>query len=430
MNYTKQLLDYISNSPSPFHVVEYSSSMLKDAGFKELDPSQNWSLEPNAGYYINQYGTTLLAFTTGKTIDEMSSVRMANAHTDQPCFRVKPNPILLEKGYLKVNTETYGGVILNTWLDRPLSLAGKVVLKSDDVFNPKTTLIDFARPLLTIPNLAIHLNRDINKGVELNKQTHMLPILGMINDTLNNDDYFLNIIAEELHVKPEEIIDFDLYVYLYENGTTLGINNEFISSPRLDNLTSSLALINGLIASKNNENSNINIIGLFDNEEVGSSTKQGADSMVSNILLTKIFAGLGKSQVDAYNIIPKSFCISMDVAHALHPNYSAKSDPTNIAVLNGGVVLKIDTTQRYASDIEALATIEQLCKNNNIVYQKYVNRSDALGGSTLGSISSTWLPMKTVDLGMPMLAMHSARELIGVKDQEMLVKLAEAYFTK
>ena len=330
---------------------------------------------------------------------------------------------------MKVNTETYGGVILNTCLDRPLSLAGKVVLKSDDIFNPHIKLIDFSRPLLTIPNLAIHLNRDINKGVELNKQSHMLPILGMVNDTLNNDDYFVEIVAKELGVNPTDIVDFDLYLYLYEEGTTLGINNELISAPRLDNLTSSIALINGIIASKDNNNNNINIIGLFDNEEVGSITKQGADSMVSNILLTKIFAGLGKSQVDAYNVIPRSFCISMDVAHGLHPNYAGKSDPTNVVVLNGGIVLKIDTTQRYASDIEALSTIEQLCDKNNIKYQKYVNRSDALGGSTLGSISSTWLPMKTVDLGVPMLAMHSSRELIGKEDQDMLVKLAKSYFT-
>lgn len=429
MNYTKQLLDFIKNSPSPFHVVENSSNILREVGFEELDFSADWSLKPNSGYFINQYGTTLFAFTTGNTIDSSTCVRMANAHTDQPCFRVKPNPILLEKGYIKVNTETYGGVILNTWLDRPLSLAGKVVLKSDDIFNPNIKLIDFARPLLTIPNLAIHLNREVNKGVELNRQSHMLPILGMVNDTLNNDDYFLEIVAKELNVAPSDIIDFDLYIYLYEEGTTLGINNELISSPRLDNLTSSIALIDGIIASKNNDNNNINIIGLFDNEEIGSSTKQGADSMVSNILLAKIFAGLGKSQVDAYNVIPKSFCISMDVAHGLHPNYSAKADPTNTVILNNGVVLKIDTTQRYASDVEALSTIEQLCANNDIKYQKYVNRSDAVGGSTLGSISSAWLPMKTVDLGVPMLAMHSSRELIGTEDQEMLVKLAESYFT-
>ena len=429
MNYTKQLLDFIKNSPSPFHVVKNSCSILHEAGFEELEFGSEWSLKPNSGYYINQYGTTLLAFTTGNKVDSSTCVRMANAHTDQPCFRVKPNPILLEKGYMKVNTETYGGVILNTWLDRPLSLAGKVVLKSDDIFNPNIQLIDFSRPLLTIPNLAIHLNRDINKGVELNKQSHMLPILGMVNDTLNNDDYFVEIVAKELGVNPTDIVDFDLYLYLYEEGTTLGINNELISAPRLDNLTSSIALINGIIASKDNNNNNINIIGLFDNEEVGSSTKQGADSMVSNILLTKIFAGLGKSQVDAYNVIPRSFCISMDVAHGLHPNYAGKSDPTNVVVLNGGIVLKIDTTQRYASDIEALSTIEQLCDKNNIKYQKYVNRSDALGGSTLGSISSTWLPMKTVDLCVPMLAMHSSRELIGKEDQDMLVKLAKSYFT-
>lgn len=430
MNITNQLLDYIKNSPSPFHVVSTSSSILKDAGFKELSFSDDWNLSLNEGYYINHYGTTLLAFTIGNNVDNTSCIRMANSHTDQPCFRVKPNPILLEKGYLKVNTETYGGVILNTWLDRPLSLAGKVVLKSNDIYNPTTKLINFNRPILTIPNLAIHLNREVNKGIELNKQTDMLPLLGMINDTLDKDNYFINLIANELNVNSDDIVDFDLYIYLYEDGCTLGINNEFISAPRLDNLTSSIALLNGIIESKKSNNNNINIIGLFDNEEVGSSTKQGADSMVSNILLTKIYAGLNKSQADMYSAITRSFCLSMDVAHAFHPNHSAKSDPTNTVLLNNGIVLKIDTSQRYASDIEALATIEQLCDNNNIKYQKYVNRSDAIGGSTLGSISSSWLPMKTVDLGIPMLAMHSSRELMGVNDQEYLNNLAICFFTK
>lgn len=429
MKSTKQLLDYIKNSPSPFHVVDTSISILKDAGFKELKLQDNWTLSYNTGYYINHYGTTLLAFTIGNKVDQTTSIRMANSHTDQPCFRIKPNPLLLEKGYLKVNTETYGGVILNTWLDRPLSLAGKIVLKSENIFNPTTRLIDFNRPILTIPNLAIHLNRNVNKGVELNKQSDMLPLIGMFNDTLNKDDYFINLIANELNINSKDIVDFDLYIYLYEDGCTIGINNEFISSPRLDNLTSSIALLNGIIESKKNNNNNINIIGLFDNEEVGSSTKQGADSMVSNILLTKIYDGLRLTQVDMYSAISRSFCISMDVAHAFHPNHSAKSDPTNTVTLNNGIVLKIDTTQRYASDIEALATIQQLCELNNIKYQKYVNRSDAIGGSTLGSISSTWLPMKTVDLGVPMLAMHSARELIGTEDQKHLNNLSICYFT-
>ncbi|MBE5934824.1 MAG: M18 family aminopeptidase [Lachnospiraceae bacterium] len=430
----KELLDFIKHSPSPYHAVEYGCTLLKNANFTELNINEAWNLEPNSAYFINQYGTTLIAFTTGNEINSSTAIRMANAHTDQPCFRVKPNPVLLEKKYLKLNIETYGGAIINTWLDRPLSMAGKIVLKSDNVFTPNTMLVDFKKPILTIPNLAIHLNREVNKGIELNKQTDILPIIGMMEDSLNKENFFEELLASSFNINIEDIVDFDLYIYALEEGCTIGVNDDFISAPRLDNLTSSLSLIKGIMASndhnEDNNNSNINIIGLFDNEEIGSRTKQGADSMLSNIVISKIFDGLGKSQIDVYNAIPNSFCLSMDVSHAFHPNYSAKNDPTNIVLLNEGIVLKIDTTQRYATDIEALATLEQLCAKYDIKFQKYVNRSDAIGGSTLGSISSSWMPMKTVDLGVPMLAMHSARELMGSKDQYYLNQLSIHFFTE
>ena len=429
-----ELLDYIKNSPSPFHAVECGCNILNKAGFSKLNLNDDWNLEPNSAYYINQYGTTLIAFTTGCSIDSSTAIRMANAHTDQPCFRVKPNPVMLDKKYLKLNIEPYGGAIINTWLDRPLSMAGKIVLKSDDVFNPETLLVDFKKPILTIPNLAIHLNREVNKGVELNKQNDILPMIGMMEDTLNKDTFFEDLLASTFNIKVEDIVDFDLYIYAIEEGCIIGVNDDFISAPRIDNLTSSIALINGIITSNEHNsktnNNNIDIIGLYDNEEIGSRTKQGADSMLANIVISKIFAGLGASQIDMYNAIPNSFCLSMDVAHACHPNFAGKCDPTNACILNEGIVLKIDTNQRYATDVEALATLEQLCNKYDIKFQKYVNRSDAIGGSTLGSISSSWMPMKTVDLGIPMLAMHSARELMGSKDQYYLNELSKHFFTE
>lgn len=426
MNTTDKLIAFIKQATSPFHVVEESKHRLNAAGFKELDFTKPWVLEKGKSYFTTPYNTTLFAFTIGKNPPPQWDFRIAAAHTDHPGFRIKPVAEISEKDYLKINTEAYGGVILNTWFDRPLSIAGEVSLKSDDIFNPVIRLIDLKTPLLTIPNLAIHMNKDVNKGMELNKQTDMLPLIAMMNETLNKEHFFINYLASQLQVEVSDILNFDLYIYNCEEGCTLGIKPDFISSPRLDNLTSVLALVEGITNSYNDNR--INLISLYDNEEVGSRSKQGADSMLTTILLEKIYSSLGQSREELYNSIMKSIMLSVDVAHALHPNYMNKNDPTNITVLGKGVVLKIDSTQKYAFDSESIAIIQQLCHSYNIAYQKFVNRSDATSGSTLGSIVSSWLPMKTVDLGVPLLAMHSARELMGASDQEQLELLLKSFF--
>lgn len=460
-NYSDSLINFIESSPSSFHVVSNCENMLRENGFEKLDFSSDWDLRCGGRYYTAPYRTTLFAFTVPNDMnDNMAKIRFAGAHTDFPCFKIKPAASLKEHDYLKLNVESYGGVILNTWLDRPLSIAGMVAVKSDDPFKPQLKLVDFKRPIAVIPNLAIHMNREINKGIELNKQTELSPVIAMLEKSLNNsadnikDVLFLNTLAKEIGVDPEDILDFDLNLYVCEKGTLVGLNNEFISCPRLDNLTSVLALTLGIMEDKSfdkenhdTENGNaekhdvknddvvsrssktLNIIALYDNEEVGSRSKQGADSMLSNILITKIYSRFGYSTSSIYDRMTDGLMFSVDVSHALHPNYLSKNDPALFAELTKGVVLKFDSTQKYASDAEALAIAAALCKSNGIPYQKFANRSDMTSGSTLGSIASKWLPMKTVDLGVPLLAMHSAREMMGSKDQESLTRLMKLFFS-
>lgn len=427
MNANEQLLSFLDSATSPFHAIIKSASMLEEKSFEKLEIGKPWTLKKGGNYYVTLYDSTLFAFHIGKNIEETVTFRIASSHTDHPCLRIKPHPEYSEKNYLRVNVETYGGLARSYWLDRPLSVAGKVALKSETIFEPEIRFIDFKRPLLTIPSLAIHMNRDTNKGIELNPQSDMLPLIGMMNETLNKNDYFLSFIANELKVKKEDILDFDFYVYNQESACILGMNEDFISAPRLDNMTSVLACLNGIVNASNE--SVIQIIALYDNEEIGSRTKQGADSVITNILLQKIFDALSMTTVQLYDSIMNSCMISIDVAHGYHPNNPSKNDPTNVTQLNGGVVLKLNSSQKYATDTQATAIIQQLCESYQIPYQKYVNRSDMPGGSTLGSLSSSWLPMKTIDLGVPLLAMHSARELMGAKDQDSINRLVTAFFT-
>jgi len=421
----KNLIDFIEKAPSSYHSVLAAISELETAGFSQLELAEPWDVEPGKSYYINVYGTSLFAFTVGN--EPKGRLHMAAAHTDYPCFKLKPSPELSEKHYARLNTTSYGGVILNTWMDRPLSIAGKVMTKSDNVFKPEAHIIDIKRPVLTIPNLAIHMNREINKGVELNKQTDMLPLAAMVTEQLEKDDFFIKFLAAETGVKAEDILDFDLTLYAAEKGCITGINEEFISSPRIDNQTSVVSCLKGIIGAGVPE-AGINFIACFDNEEIGSATKQGADSTLLNLVLDKLYDSLGVDKMTARDLMLSGFFLSLDVAHAIHPCHSEKSDVTNIPLLNAGITIKADASQKYATDTEAIAAVRQLCEKAGVPYQMFVNRSDVGGGSTLGSINSSHLPMFTADLGVPMLAMHSARELMGSKDQKAMDDLAEAFF--
>lgn len=422
----RELLSFIREATSPYHVVEEGIKFLDREGFTSLDFSLEWNLEKGKGYYIKPYGTSLFAFTVGEDWEKGQNFRIAAAHTDHPGFRVKPNADMKSGAYRKLNTEVYGGPILNTWMDRPLSLAGRVALRSEDPFHPDMRLLDIKRPVLTIPNLAIHVNKEVNKGVEINRQTDTLPLFSMIKEDISEEKFFLSFLARELGIDKSRILDYDMYIYNREEGGFVGLEEDFVSCPRLDNLTSVWSLLKGIVSGRRKEG--INLIALYDNEEIGSRTKQGADSALLNLLLEKVMKGLALEADSLYSRMTDSFLLSVDVAHGVHPNHPEKYDPTNYTALNEGIVFKIDSNQRYTFDTEAIAIVQQLCEAGGVKYQKFVNRSDMPGGGTLGPIISSWLPMKTVDIGIPLLAMHSARELMGTKDQAYLDKLMETFF--
>lgn len=424
---SKELLDFINKGTTPYHTVKEGKKILEEANFVELNIRDEWDLKFGGSYYVSLYETSLFAFSIGKGWDKGQNLRIGVAHTDCPGFRVKVSGEMISNGYLKLNTEIYGGPIINTWLDRPLSIAGRVAIKSEDCFHPKMKVFDIKKPVLTIPNLPIHINREINKGVELNKQIDTIPLFSMEGKETNKKEFLKEYIGEKLNIKPEDILDYDIYIYNAEKGTELGMKEEFISAPRLDNLTSVLALLKAIIKGRRNEG--INLIALFDNEEVGSKSKQGGDSSILNLMIEKIYRGLAVNKGERlFETLADSLMISVDVAHALHPNRPEKFDPINHTKLNQGIVIKIDSNQKYTYDTEAVAIVQQLCEKAGVKYQKFVNRSDVRGGSTLGSIISSWIPMKTVDLGVPLLAMHSARETMGKIDQQYLERLLSTFF--
>ena len=423
------LLEYIKKATTPHQAVAAGAEFLKEKGFEEVTLGPAFDIKKGGKYYLTAYSTTLVAFTVGKKAKETQEFHVAAAHTDHPCLHIKPKTEMAPGKYLKLNVEVYGGPILNTWLDRPLSIAGRVACKGADAYHPVIRLVDFARPIATIPNLAIHMNRKVNEGVELNKQSDMLPIIGLFEEGMNKEDYFLELLAKECGVAKEEILDFDLYVYAVEEGGYVGVQEELISSPRLDNLTSCYALLHGISQKKLREDG-INVAILFDHEEIGSRSKQGADSAMLKLVLEKIYTALGFSKEALTDSIFNSFLFSVDVAHAVHPHHAEKYDPVNQANMNEGIVLKLNSNQRYTFDTEAVAIAQGICEANGVKYQKFANRSDMAGGSTLGPIISGWLPMKTVDIGVPILAMHSARELMGRKDQEYLENLMAGFYAK
>ena len=424
---TEKLLQLLKAGTSAIMVVKEAEQQLKEAGFEELRFSNTWGLTEGGKYYMKHHDTTLLAFTVGQQVEFQEGFKIAAAHTDFPCLRIKPNPDVATSGYAQVNVEVYGGAILNTWLDRPLSISGRIAVKSNDVMHPDMRYIDIKRPLMTIPNLAIHMNREVNKGVELNRQTDMLPIVGLLEKELNEKQAFLKFLAKEEGVAVEDILDYELWVYCMQEPVTFGMNEELILSPRLDNLTSVQALLTGIIEGK--QKKGINVIALFDHEEIGSKTKQGAGSLLLLNVLEKICDSFGKTTAQTKESIYESFLLSVDVAHGLHPNNAGKMDITNKPVLGGGLCIKEACSQSYATDCEAVAVVEQICQRAGVAYQKFVNRSDMAGGGTLGSIASSIIPIPTVDVGIPLLAMHSAAETMGKRDMESLTGLVREFFS-
>lgn len=425
MNDIEKLLQFTEEAVSPFHTAEAVKERLEEAGFTALTWKEDWNLEKGGKYYFLHHGTTIFAFTVGSRFDGNGMLRMAAAHGDFPGFRIKPEPEMKVSDYLKFNTEPYGGVNLSSWFDRPLSAAGRVAVRGEDPFHPVTHLVDFKKPLFTIPNIAIHLNRDMNKGVELNCQTQMLPLAGMAKGE-NEKDFLRKILAKKLHVLPEDILEYELNVYNADTGDSVGFEEEFISAPRLDDLTSVLAVTEGILSGVREDGLNLGIV--FDHEEIGSRTKQGAASTLFMMVLERIYDALHLSRTKLLQGLEEGMLLSVDVAHGLHPNYRDKADPTNQPVLNGGFCIKEASSQSYATDSEAVAILQQICDQKSIPYQKFVNRSDGTGGGTLGAIASAMIPVKTVDVGVPLLAMHSSRELMGSSDMEALSALIKNFY--
>ena len=363
----EQLFHYLQNGTSAFHVIAHTKQVLTEAGFTELHIKDNWTLTKGGRYFCSPFDTTLYAFTIGESCDLSNGIHIAGAHTDFPAIKIKPNPEIFSHGYMQLNTEVYGGPILNTFFDRPLSLAGKVVTKGDRYDRPVSHLVDLKRPAVYLPNLAIHMNRAINEnGAPIDNQKHLLPILGTLNEYLNKDTTFMDLLAKEIGVDAKDILDYDLCMYNLDQPELVGFTEEFISAPRLDDITSVCALIHGLVESKNADR--VNLVCLFDNEEIGSLSKQGADSTLPSVIIGKIWQAFGKNQIDCMSDISDGLMLSVDVAHAYHPNYPGTQDITNYPIMNGGFIMKTASNQSYTWDCESMASLIALCKQEHIPY--------------------------------------------------------------
>lgn len=425
--FANELLNFINESPSKFHVVDSLKEDLLEAGFEELKLTEKWQIKKKKSYFVTKNGSALIAFKVGKENPLKSGFKLVGAHTDAPTFSIKPMPEITAEGtYLKLNTEVYGGPIYNTWMDRPLSIAGRVCLQSNNPLEPKIMNIKIDKPILTIPNLAIHFNREVNSGYKYNAQKDMLPLAELVNKEFEKENYLLKKLAEQLDVKVEDILDFELTLYEYEKGCLVGFNEEFISSGRLDDLAMVHAGINAL--KESNVGDGTSVMVCFDNEEVGSRTKQGAAAPMLKNILERISLSFACDREEFLRTLYKSFMISADMAHAVHPNYVDEHDPITRPVINNGPVLKINASQSYTTDGESGAIFKALCNSANVNMQYMANRSDKRGGSTIGPISSTQLDIKSVDIGNPMFAMHSIREFGGVKDHYDVYRVFMTFF--
>lgn len=418
-----KLLQFLDASPVNFLAVRTIAQELEKKGFRKIDPAAPFTyIEPGTQLYTTKNDSSIYAFRIGKQPMPVGGFRLICAHCDSPTFRIKPSAeILCEGGITKLNTEVYGGPIMSTWFDRPLSLAGRVIVRSEDVLRPRTILLHVKRPLLQISNLAIHFNRQVNDGVKLSRQKDMLPILGIVQDTLEQGHMLEKIICKELGLLPKNILDFDLYLYDATPACTFGMHDEFVSSGRLDDLSMVHAGLEALLQAEDIPDTT-QVLAVFDNEETGSQTKQGAGSPFLCQVLQRLVFAQGGTMEDWYRSVEQAFMVSADNAHAWHPNYSEKYDPTNHPVLGGGPVIKFNAAQKYASDALSAAVFAQVCEKAGVPCQRFVNHSDVAGGSTLGNILASSLPLRGVDMGNPILAMHSARETGSVLDHEYCTK--------
>ena len=419
------LTEFLKNSPSTFHAVENLRRELLAAGFLELPESRRWEIAPGGAYFTVRNGSSILAFRLGADLAEPCFTLTAS-HSDSPCFKIKENAELrVRDRYVQLNTEGYGGMICSTWLDRPLGVAGRVLVrtKTETGERYEIRLVDFGRDLVLIPNLAIHMNRKVNEGFAYNTQIDMVPLLG--SGSLEKGA-FRRMAAELAGAPEEDLLGSDLFLYNRMAPTVWGAENEYLSAGRLDDLECAWATLRGFLAGKHEKS--VQVWCCFDNEEVGSHTKQGAASTLLEDVLRRIAGGLGWDDEDYRCAIARSFMLSCDNAHAVHPNHPEKTDATNCTYMNEGIVLKAHAGQKYTSDAVSAALFRGICEKAGVPVQFFANRSDEAGGSTLGNIAMSQVSMNTVDLGLPQLAMHSAYETAGVKDLEYLIRASEAFY--
>ena len=419
IQHVEELFQFIENSPSCFHAIVTIREKLNDEGFIELVEGRSWQIEKGKKYYVTRNLSSIIAFKIPE--NDFKNFHIVASHSDSPTFKIKENAEIEENNkYVELNTEKYGGMICSTWFDRPLSIAGRILVKEGNLV--KTHLVNIDKDLVIIPNLAIHMNRAVNDGYKYNAQIDMLPLYG---DNTSKGS-LMKTVAQSVGVEEDSILGTDLFLYNRMRGTKIGANSEYISSPRLDDLECAYASLSAFLSETNPNSASVYCV--FDNEEVGSGTKQGADSTLLYDVLRRINMCLGNSEEDYYKLIASSFMVSADNAHALHPNYSDKSDPTNKVYINDGIVIKYNANQKYTTDAVSASIFKSICDSVNVPYQTFTNRSDILGGSTLGNISNAHVSLNTIDIGLAQLAMHSTYETAGAKDVTYLIEALKAFY--
>ncbi len=442
---SQSLIELIDKSPTPFHVVEEFKYQLKNEGYVDLLEQDSWDLAPGGKYFVIRNGSSLIAFCVGTKMPEEAGFKIIGAHTDSPNLRLKPNPEYIKNGYVQLGVEVYGGALLTTWTDRDLSLAGRVLLKQKPVKTRKSSqgkqkplsamgyggasrLIKFDRPLLRIPQLAIHLNRSVNeKGLVLNSQNHLPPVFALSDGKIKSKKMLKELVAAELNCAPADILGLELQLFDLQKGTLAGANNEFVFASRLDNLASCHAAMSALLESPRKDAAT-RVLVFYDNEEVGSDTAQGGSSPFLKDVLERISAGARNPRESFMRGVARSLFVSADMAHAIHPNYSEMHDANHLPMINSGPVIKSHAGQKYATDGVSASQFEQFCLKAKVPVQKFAIRSDMRCGSTIGPITAANLGVRTVDVGSPMLSMHSIREMAGSKDQENLIRVFKEFY--
>jgi aspartyl aminopeptidase len=423
---TQDLLTYVDASPTPFHAVNETVSRLETAGFTRLEEHDAWTLAPGARHYVTRNGSTLVAFEVGADPVAEAGFRLVGAHTDSPNLRLKPHPAYTKEGYRQWGVEVYGGVLLATWADRDLGLAGRVFVSDEDA--PRLLRID--RSLCRVTNVAIHLNRGVNDdGLKLNKQEHLPPLVGLGSD--EDPAWFTAFLGRELGVEPERVLSWDLMLHDVVPSTVSGLDGEFIHAPRLDNLGSCHAALEALLrAGAAGPSPASRGIALYDNEEVGSSSAEGADSPFLGAVLERVTLATGGAREDYHRARARSLFVSADMAHAIHPNYTDRHEPRHMPRLNAGPTIKLNSNLRYATTADTAARFERAARKVDVPVQRFVVKTDMACGSTIGPITASRLGIPTVDVGNPMLSMHSVREMAGSKDQEAMVRVMQQLFAE